>query len=228
MKKFTSLKFIQPAISIAVVIILVSSGTMAITYEKTEMEREGIEDDVIKLNGSIIATVYNNYLGLVSPSINLSNGQTLEFNASNTGDNTYYIDSVLKIDVEVNNSLSKQLSLVRYLRTHIFIIKHHKKLFPIGNIIKRWFIGKPWTISRINVISDKNKSIEIPLEYETTEESENASMYILCIGTPRRIFRPGLPIFAFKKINLELVYRSTYNDTTPPVTICEIVGKILE
>jgi len=227
MKKNSHQKLTRLVISIAIIMMIISSGPTGLT---DDVETETFEEDIVKLDGSIIATIYNGNLAFISPSINLSNSQILNFNATKTVNDTYHVDKTLKIDVEVNGNISRNLLLGRYLRTRIIIIRQDKKLFPIRGILERWFIGKPYTISRINVVSEENKTIEIPLDFETTVESDNASMYILSIGTPRRIFRRGFPAFAFKKINVELVYHSTgqYNDTTPPVTICEIVGKILE
>jgi len=227
MKKTSFHKLTRSVVSIVIILIIISSGPTGLTDNE---ESVNVEENIVKMEGSIIATIYNENLGLISPSINLSESQILNFNATKTVNDTYHVDNILKIDVEVNGNISRKFLLGRYLRTRIIIVRQYKKLFPIRSILKRWFIGKLYTVSRINVISNENKTIEIPLDFEITEESENASMYIFCIGTPRRIFRPGFPAFAFKKINVELVYHSTgqYNDTTPPVTTCEIVGKILE
>lgn len=227
MKKTSHHKLIRSSVSLAIILMIISIGPTALTDNE---KPETFEEDIVKMEGSIIATIYNENLGLISPSINLSKSQILNFNATKTVNDTYYVNRILKIDVEINGNISKELLYNKYLRTLIIIVRQNKKLFPIRDILKRWFIGKPITISKINVTSEENKNIEIPLEFETTEESENVSMFILGIGTPGSIIRRGLPAFTFKKINVELVYHSTdyYNDTTPPVTICEIVGKILE
>lgn len=228
MKKNNPRKTIQFVTSIAVIVMLILSAKTAVTEDG--LDQLEIEQDIVEMEGSIIATIYNDNLGFISPSIDLAKYQVLKFNTTKSLDGTYFVDSVLKIDVDVNGNLSRELLLGRFLKVLIIIVRHNKKLLPIRGILKRWFIGRPLNIRRINVVSEGNKSIEIPLEFETTEESENASMYILCVGTPRRILRLGPPAFAFNKINVELVYRSTnyYNDTTPPVTTCEIKGKNME
>ena len=204
-------------VTIAIVMMAILSGTTVIANQNIGVD--GVEKDVVKLEGSIVAKIYGGFLGLVSPSINLSNSQILEFNTTKIGDDTYSVDSVLKIDIDVVGNASRRYLLGRCLLIRISIRREGKHILPLRGLLQRWFIGRPLIVRRINVVRSGEKYVEIPLRYETSCVSENASVYIFAKGTPR-----GFPVFAFKKIDLELVYRKSdyFEDTIPPVTICEL------
>ena len=209
-------------VAIAIVTMAISSGTTVIANQNIGVD--GVEEDVVKLEGSIVAKIYGGFLGLASPSINLSNSQILEFNTTKIGDDTYCVDSVLKIDIDVVGNVSRRYLPGRYLVIRISIRREEKHILPLRGLLQRWFIGRPLIVRRINVVRSGEKYVEIPLRYETSCVSENASMYIFARGTPIRLLVRGFPVFAFKKIDLELVYRKSdhFEDTIPPVTICEL------
>lgn len=209
-------------VTIAIVMMAISSGTTVIANQNIGVD--GVEEDVVKLEGSIVAEIYDEHLVAVSPSINLSDSQILEFNTTKIGDDTYCVDSVLKIDIDVVGNASKRYLLGRYIVTRISIRREEKHILPLRGLLQRWFIGRPLIVRRINVLSEGKKYVEMPLQYETSGVSENASMYIFVRGAPCRLLARGFPVFAFKKIDLELVYRKSdhFEDTIPPVTICEL------
>lgn len=211
---------LRQILAISIVTMAISSGMTAIAYKDVD----GVEKDVVKLEGSIVAEIYDEHLVVVSPSINLSDSQILELNTTKIGDDTYCVDSVLKIDIDIVGNASRRYLLGRYLVTRISIRREEKHILPLRGLLQRWFIGKPLTIRRINVLSEGEKYVEMPLQYETSGVSENASMYIFVRGASCRLLVRGFPVFAFKKIDLELVYcKSDYfEDTIPPVTICEL------
>jgi len=218
---------LRQILAISIVTMAISSGMTAIAYKDVD----GVENDVVQLDGSIVAEIYGEHLVAVSPSINLSDSQILEFNTTKIGDDIYCVDSVLKIDIDVVGNASRRYLLGRYLVTRILIRREEKHILPFRGLRQRWFIGRPLIVRRINVLSEGEKYVEVPLQYETSGVSENVSMYIFAKGTPIRLLVQGFPVFAFKKIDLELVYcKSDYfEDTIPPVTICELKeGNFLE
>lgn len=185
-----------------------------------------INDNAIVLDGNIVADVGSDRLRVVRPSINLTDGQTIDFNANETSNGTYLIDKTLQINIDVINGTNDNTILGRYITTCIILVKKDRPL--ISGLLKNLFLGKILNINRTNVFSEGEKYIEIPLLYETDETSENIVMHILAIGT---IFASkGQPTITHKKIDLKFVYSSESPppDTTPPVTICILDGEQIE
>jgi len=208
------------------ILITISLWTTAIGY--IDAETGETEDNVVELDGSIIAEIHEEHFGAISLSTNLSKSQTLECNAVKTGDDTYYVNSVLKIDIDVVGNVDGQYLLGRYITIRISIIRENKKILPLRGLLQRWFVGKPLTTIRINILSKGEKHIELPLQFETNAVSENVTMHIFATRTPPSLFLIRCqPAFISKKIKLELVYKtSNNNDFTPPVTTCELRGEL--
>ena len=225
MKKLKVYKTKQITTIFFVSIIL---GSIVIpTMGHENIKSNNLEKEIVKLNGSIIANFFNKYIGTISPSINISNNTSIKLNATKTVNNTYYINSIIKIDVEVIGNITRQYLLGRYLLTIILIDRENNTL---GNsLFDLLFSRSPSKIvSKINILTEEEKSILIPLEYETTCISENISMHILAIGMPFRLFSQESPGIVYKIINLELTYNISENfDVTPPVTQCILEGEIL-
>jgi len=212
------------AFSVIIIVTLLVTptiGSITITLEESE-------ENVVEFNGSIIGKLSEEYFGMVSPSINISEYQTLELNTTKTVNNTYLVDSVLKINVEVIGNIDKQYILGRYLIISIVIRREtenlsfyraSQELDLIEKILK--------SFSRTNLLSEDEKYIEIPLQYETSCRSENASVYIFAIGFPCRLLSLDEPGFVFKILDLKLIYDSSViYDEIPPVTVCQLEGTI--
>ncbi len=221
-------KIVQIVTTISLIFIVIFSGSPKIAYN--HLETQETFEDIVTLSGTIIARVYEEYLGGVSPIINISENQTLEFNATLTENNTYLVNSLLKIDVEIFGNTSAEYLLGRYLLASILIIREDEDLFSdeflSGDAILEKFLR---SVHRIDVLSKDEKQIEIPLEYETSRPFEDVTMNIFLVGTPGFLLSNGIHIFDYNQIKLELVYdNSTKTDSVPPFTVCELEEEFLE
>lgn len=225
MKKRKIVKSVTITVLILTVIV---SGAPKIAYGYLEPQ-ETVED-IVTLNGTIIARVYAEYLGGVSPIINISDNQILEFNATLTEDNTYLVNSLLKINVEVTGNTSGEYLLGRYLLASILIIREGESLFSddffLSDVILDKFLR---SVRRIDVLSKGEKQIEMPFEYETSLPFEDVVMNVFLLGSPGFLLSNGIHIFDYKTIELEFVYdNSIKNDSDPPFTTCELEEEFLE
>lgn len=217
---------LKSAAIILVIVIVLSSCTTAIRQRNIEIKITG--DNLEKLDGSIIVEVTDKYLGAVFPSINLSENYILEFNVSQIGSDSYQVESVIKIDVEVLGNLTKKYLLGRYLTVCVLILREIGGLEDSNRLSRGRIINRLiWSIDRFKLNSEGIRYVEIPLQYETNDVSENASMFIFALGTPTGILARGKPVFARGRIELEFLYNiSDIIDQTPPVTVCILEGKI--
>jgi len=207
---------------IAVIVIILLLGTTVTAIKQRNLKIENTEDNVVKLNGSIIAEVSDKYLGAVFPSLNLSDNYVLEVNVSKISNDAYQVDSVVKIPVEVVNNVTKQYLLGRYLTTFIFIVRKNNDALLEGKLIDKILRA----LGRFNVFSEGEKFVEIPLSYETIDTTENASLYIFALGSLTGVLARDKPVFARKVIDLEFLYNvSDIIDVTPPVTMCILEGE---
>ena len=208
------------AVTMIVMLLLPSCYGIAIEYKVKKLDADGCADnDMIILDGNIVANVDNNKLRAVKPLINLVDGQIIDFNVSETDSGKYYVNKTLRINIDVVNGTNDSTLLGRYLTTCIILLKKDRPL--ISGLLRGLFMGKILNINRTNVFSEGEKHIDISLLYETGEESESVVMHVLAIGT--------IPNIVHKRIDLEFVYSSGVpQDTTPPVTICTLEGEMIE
>lgn len=214
---------LRRAVSIIVVtLILLSSGSMVTAVKYRNLDIESAGDNLVKLDGSIIAEVSDEFFGSVFPSINLSDKYTFEINVSEIEEATYQVDSSVKIPVEVVNDVTKQYLFGRYLTTLIFIVRKNRDELLQGRLLGRILRS----IERFNVFSEEEKFVEIPLNYNVDNLKENASLYIFAIGSIIGILSGEKPVFVHKRIDLEFLYNATEKiDVTPPTTICIVEGE---
>ena len=86
-----------------------------------------------------------------------------------------------------------------------------------------------WTFDRFDVNSDEEKYIEIPLDYETSQSSEDVTLLVLAFGTLTGILSKNRTVFAKERIDLKFLYNtSEIIDQTPPITYCILEGKKTE
>jgi len=221
-------KIIQVVTIVSIIFLVIVSGNPKIAHEYLETQ-ETIED-IITLNGSIIARVYEEYRGGVSPIINITDNQTLDFNVTLTENDTYLVNSLLKINVEVFGNTSREYLFGRYLFASILIIREGEDFFSdeafSSDAILEKFLR---SVHRIDVLSSDEKQIEIPLEYETSRPFEDIKMNIFLVGSPGFLLSNGVHIFDHNQIKLEFIYdNSTKTDSVPPYTVCELEEEFLE
>lgn len=221
-------KIVQAGVVIIAALMIVPSGSAIITDKDLSLVSEKVDsinldkENIIALNGTIKAEwvtdslLRNQWLGLITPSINLSENQTLQVNVEKGENETYYVNSTLQIEVEVIGNASRLFLFGRSIMSAISIIKEEKSILPLRGLLQRWFIGKLLTVSKTNVdkelgVNETGRYIEIPLYYEIDNETEmeNVSMHILVWGMFPGNAYPGLDrvsIIEYAKLNLEFVY----------------------
>ena len=199
------------------IVVILSSASIGQIHIHTEIEEA--EDEEVKLDGSIIAEISDDYQGAVFPSINLSDSYTLRYNVTQIDTDTYQLDDSLKIDVAVINNATKTYTLGRHLTCFI--------IFKRETTEGRFFDRIQWSFKRFNVFSYEEKYIEIPLNYKVNALSENATLYIFTLGTLTGVFNPDKRIVANKRIDIDFLFSATdLIDTIPPVTICILEGNL--
>ena len=178
----------------------------------------GVKNDIetVKLEGSIIAKINDTHSISVSPSINLAD-QEIKFNTTNDR-NEYSVNSILKIDVDVEGNTNTQSTLGGYCIVIISIFKENGDAFPLNGLTSRIF-NRDIVIRIIDVLSDDEKCIEIPLQYTTSDTSEKVSMNIRAIGIPPGLLTGNFRFLVSKKINLNFVYSESVIEA--PVTTKE-------
>jgi len=203
---------------IALTVILLASSTTAI--KQSTQQTSVSDDDILTIDGSIIAHVSDKGLGSVYPEINLSETYNLTINTSYI-DNAYKVDSILRIPVEVVNISSKEYIFGRYLRSFIFVKRSFNGKLTAGQLIGRFLRS----LSRINVFSEGDKYIDVSLNYEipgSTTKNETANLTIFTFGSLTSLLSREKPVFEYKKIRLDLEYN--LKDIIPPVTVCLLIG----
>lgn len=197
---------------IAVVLIILSSCTVSVGTRNIKLSVN--EDDGVKLDGSILVEINDTYHGAVFPSINLSSDNIVKFNVTRIDQDTYQVNCILKIDVEVLGNFTKSYPLGRYLTTLILILRENGNSDTSSYLYRGRLIDRlSWSIDRFNLVSAGEKYIEIPLQYVTNLTSENATMRIFALGTPTGILAKDKHVFAHKKVNLTFFYNFPYTLT---------------
>lgn len=217
-------KIIQAAVVIIAALMILPSGMAMVANkkilyinEKQEFAKENKQ--VITLNGTVKAEwlkdryLRNQWLGIVSPSINLSEDQTICINlvGEPVENETIYVNRSLRIDIEVIGEPGRLFLLGRYVTTCVLLLRETRGIFPLKGILDRWFAGRILTITRTNIASDEEKYIEIPFQYSIANETEGETiqMYVFVWGMFPGDTQSGsdqLPVIEHRVINLEVIY----------------------
>lgn len=190
-----------------------------------------------EIDGSIDVEV-KNWVGLVSPKINIGNQTAPQILVNRTLKDKNYTNMVedsliIPINIVDNKTRSTDFLLPRPLFYMVFVTRDGEKLLPLGGFINRIMPAKAFgSVSVVNsTLGERDTNITVKLRYminndtfnagENSNQGENFTVKIFAMG-----FLPGeanggvenLPIIAkgeFKLINI--TYKQKYNIPMAPI-----------
>lgn len=204
-------KYISKIAVITIFLITILSNTSSIAF-----------DDQEKNLGQIKVKINDETLGTVTPTINITENQTIFFNLTKDQNGSYNIDETIKLKINTSNN-NKTYPLGRYLTSIVSLIRLKENENAI-NIFNPDFLNKIiWTYHRVNIIEKRNSSIKLPLQYKTKNQQEKIILIILTVGSPGLFYKNQEPFFDFKTTELDFIYGNEVKiDTRPPETSCLI------
>lgn len=204
-------KYISKIAVIIIFLITILSNTSSIAF-----------DDQEKNLGQIKVKINDETLGTVTPTINITENQTIFFNLTKDQNGSYNIDETIKLKINTSNN-NKTYPLGRYLTSIILLIRLKENENAI-NIFNPDFLNKIiWTYHRVNIIEKRNSSIKLPLQYKTKNQQEKIILIILTVGSPGLFYKNQEQFFDFKTTELDFIYGNEVEiDTRPPETSCLI------
>ncbi len=180
----------------------------------------------IQLEGEIKAILNDETYGSVCPNINITDNQTIYFNATKDGNNNYLINHTLTFDLNIIKNESQEYILGRYLNIAFIILRLNGESVE-DNLFSSTLSSRIiWSLRRLNVLTDNTSKINITLDYKTKNYYEEAIVYAFALGSFGNVFSCPDPVFTFKTLQLNFVYdENIQNDTSPPITNCILEGE---
>jgi len=202
-----AMKTIQRTITILSVILMILSSSFTVSIRTSSIKANVNEDNNVKLNGSILVEITDEYLGAAFPLINLSSNDVFKFNVTSINRDTYQVNYTLRIDIEVLGNFNNSYAFGRYLTTLVLISRENRGSEE-SNILYRDLILNRliWVIDRFNLVSAGEKFIEIPLQYVTNLSSENVTIHIFTLGSLTGFLAKGKLVFDHKIVNLKILH----------------------
>lgn len=210
---------------IITLLLFMAPSMMADTDTRPPLQTGYYYTGITELDGCINATVHQTGLEtLVYPEINiLPHNITIDAHLNET---YYVVNHTLRINIEVYGSTSAVVG--RYLNIIVVLQKTGVKLLPFDSMINRVFLGKPFHLYSVNIITVGDKYIDIPLSYTTDTDNDTVNIYLLVLGSPMLKILTGSerPVMAIKKVPVTFAYNELVKDIIPPVTTCNLSGNV--
>jgi uncharacterized repeat protein (TIGR02543 family) len=187
--------------------LMILSSSFSVSIRTSSIKTNVNEDNNIKLNGSILVEITDEYLGAVFPLINLSSNDIFKFNVTSINRDTYQVNYTLRIDIEVLGNLNKSYAFGRYLTTLVLISRENRDSEESSILYRDLILNRlTWVIDRFNLASPGEKFIEIPIQYETNLSSENVTIHIFTLGSLTGFLAKGKIVFDHKLVNLKILH----------------------
>lgn len=157
------------------------------------------------LEGNIQSKLSSDWIGLVTPTMNLTENQTVSINT----DSNDSVNDTLRINLEkIDNGTRDSWLFPRYMFVQVLVMQN--KVLPImkicrGMSYKAFLMNDPILIASNETSMDPYIDISLKYSIENTTTSENLTVYVFAMG-----LLPGSEqnntMIARQTINLEVDY----------------------